>query len=54
MILTEEQKSKLSRDYEKNPLKRQTAKQNNLNWMEFFTIKEIENWLKQRGVNDNM
>ena len=30
----------------RDPLKRQTAKQNNLNWIEFFTIKEFENWFK--------
>lgn len=27
-------------------LKRNTAKQNNLNYLEFFTILELENWLK--------
>ena len=30
----------------RDPLKRQIAKQNNLNWIEFFTIKEFENWFK--------
>lgn len=32
----------------KDPLKRQTAKDNNLNWIEFFTFKEFENWYNQR------
>ena len=31
---------------QKDPLKRQTAKQNNLNWIEFFTLKEFDNWYK--------
>ena len=26
------------------PLKRQTAKENNLNWIEFFNMKEFEEW----------
>ena len=30
----------------KDPLKRETAKKNNLNWLEFFTMQEFENWLK--------
>lgn len=29
-----------------DPLKRQTAKDNNLNWMEFWTIDEVKEWLK--------
>lgn len=34
---------------QKDPLKRQTAKQNNLNWIEFFTLKEFDNWYKNSG-----
>ena len=30
----------------RDPLKRKTARKNNLNWIEFFTIKEFENWFK--------
>ena len=48
------QKSKNSKFYKnlmrvwtiKDPLKRETAKKNNLNWLEFFTMQEFENWLK--------
>lgn len=45
-------KSKHSIQYDKaihvwtvrDPLKRKTAKENNLNWMEFFTMDEFYNW----------
>ena len=30
-----------------DPLKRKIAKDNNLNWIEFFTMKEFENWFNQ-------
>lgn len=30
---------------QRDPLKRKTAKQNNLNWIEFFSFKEVKNWL---------
>ena len=30
----------------RDPLKRQIAKENKLNWIEFFTIEEFENWFK--------
>lgn len=30
----------------KDPLKRKIAKENNLNWIEFFTVKEFEEWFK--------
>lgn len=30
----------------RDPLKRKTARKNNLNWIEFFTMKEFENWFK--------
>ena len=30
----------------RDPLKRQTAKENNLNWIEFFSIEEFEEWYK--------
>ena len=29
----------------KDPLKRKIARENNLNWIEFFTVKEFEEWL---------
>lgn len=49
------QKSKNSKFYKNlmrvwtvtDPLKRETAKKNNLNWLEFFTIQEFENWLQE-------
>ena len=28
----------------KDPEKRKTAKKNNLNWLEFFTLKEFDQW----------
>ena len=28
----------------KDPLKRKTAKENNLNWIEFFNLQEFDNW----------
>lgn len=31
-----------------DPLKRKTASQNKLNWLEFFSIKEFKCWLKQQ------
>lgn len=31
----------------RDPLKRQTAKDNNLNWIEFWNLQEVENWLNQ-------
>ena len=30
----------------RDPLKRKTAKDNDLNWIEFFTIEEFEEWYK--------
>lgn len=30
----------------RDPLKRETAKMNNLNWKEFFTVKDLKEWLK--------
>lgn len=47
-------KAKISKYYAKaievwtirDPLKRKVAKENNLNWLEFFTMKEFENWFK--------
>jgi len=35
----------------RDPLKRQTAQQNNLNYIEFWTIKEVEDWLKSEAYN---
>lgn len=35
----------------KDPQKRQTAKENNLSWIEFFTFKEFENWFNRRKEN---
>lgn len=32
----------------RDPLKRKTVKNNNLNWVEFFTMKEFEDWYKQQ------
>jgi hypothetical protein len=32
----------------RDPLKRETAKKNNLNWIEFFTEKEFQDWLKRQ------
>lgn len=29
----------------RDPMKRKTARENNLNWIEFFTVKEFEQWL---------
>lgn len=35
-----------------DPLKRETAKENGLNWIEFFDMSEFNNWLeKQEGVH---
>ena len=31
----------------KDVLKRETAKKNNLNWIEFFTIKDFNDWYEQ-------
>lgn len=31
---------------ESDPLKRQTAKENNLNWLEFFNLTDLKEWLK--------
>ena len=31
----------------KDVLKRETAKQNNLNYLEFFTILDLKNWLNK-------
>ena len=31
----------------KDPLKRETAKKNNLNWIEFFNIKQFMKWYNQ-------
>ena len=33
-----------------DPLKRQIAKENNLNWIEFFTLKEFLNWNKNNEI----
>lgn len=33
----------------RDPLKRETAKKNNLNWLEFFTIEEFLNWYKTQN-----
>jgi len=30
----------------RDPLKREIAKQNNLNWKEFFTVRDLKEWLK--------
>ena len=48
-----EDKSKNSKQYEyaikywtiKDPLKRQTAKDNNINLIEFWNLQEVEDWL---------
>lgn len=32
--------------------KRETAKKNALNWMEFFNIKQVKEWLKNQGENN--
>ena len=48
------EKAKISKFYRvavnvwviRDPLKRKIARDNNLNWIEFFTIKEFENWFK--------
>lgn len=32
----------------RDPLKRQIAKENNLNWIEFFTIDEFNKWFEQK------
>ena len=33
----------------KDPLKRKIAKENNLNWIEFFNKKQFEEWYKKKG-----
>lgn len=30
----------------RDPLKRKTAKENNLNWVEFFTVEEFNEWFE--------
>lgn len=50
-----EEKAKTSKFYKqaidvwtrRDPLKRETARKNNLNWIEFFTMSDFEEWLKQ-------
>ena len=37
-------RQQLTLGQKKDPLKRKTAKENNLNWIEFFSMKEFENW----------
>lgn len=32
----------------RDPMKRETAKKNNLNWIEFFTMDEFNNWFKSK------
>lgn len=32
----------------RDPLKRETAKKNNLNWIEFFTIEEFDEWFEKQ------
>lgn len=32
----------------KDPYKREIAKKNNLNWIEFFTLKEFDKWIEQK------
>lgn len=32
----------------RDPIKRETAKKNNLNWIEFFTVDEFNNWFKSK------
>lgn len=32
----------------RDPIKRETAKKNNLNWIEFFTVDEFKNWFKSK------
>lgn len=46
--------SKLKRDYQKFPLKkigrkRETARKNHLNLLEFFSFRDFENWINKRG-----
>ena len=35
----------------RDPLKRKTAKENNLNWLEFFTIKDFEDWFNLQKID---
>ena len=35
----------------RDPLKRKTAKENNLNWLEFFTMKDFEDWFNLQKVD---
>ena len=35
----------------RDPLKRETAKKNNLNWLEFFTIEEFMKWYNKLPEN---
>lgn len=53
-------KSKHSKQYRaairvwtiRDPLKRKTAEENRLNWLEFFTYQDIENWIqKQKRIH---
>lgn len=32
----------------RDPMKRETAKKNNLNWIEFFTVDEFNNWFRSK------
>lgn len=32
----------------RDPMKRETAKKNNLNWIEFFTVDEFSNWFRSK------
>ena len=36
----------------RDTLKRETAKKNNLNWIEFFTMDEFNNWFKSKRINN--
>lgn len=35
----------------RDPLKRKTAKENNLNWLEFFTMKSFEDWFNLQKID---
>lgn len=35
----------------KDPYKRQIAKDNNLNWVEFFNLQQFDNWCKNLSIN---
>lgn len=36
---------------QKDPLKRETANKNNLNWIEFFNMKDFNEWFEQQGAS---